>query len=305
MKKLIECIPNFSEGRNEDTLNRLASLFKSEKGIMLLDYSSDYDHNRSVYTIVGNVRKMEKVMFKATSLALQLIDLRKHQGVHPRMGAIDVMPFVALNEKDHDKAVAMSRRLAKKIASRLSLPVYLYEDSCICESHRHLQDLRRGEFEGLKEKQTNPIWKPDFGKAYHETGGVVAIGVRKPLIAYNIVLDSNDLKQAKKIASMLRENGGLLKGVKAIGVELKTINKVQLSFNICNYHQTSIMDVYKNAEILCKERNINILYSEIIGLISLDASKAIDYDYIKIKDEKMKTQIIEYRIDELEGRLKC
>ncbi|MBP5551614.1 MAG: glutamate formimidoyltransferase [Bacilli bacterium] len=299
MNGLIECIPNVSEGRNLDIVNHLAEVIKMAKGVMLLDYSSDADHNRSVYTIVGGIKEMEAAMFTFIKEASLLIDLNHHQGVHPRMGAVDVCPFVSLDEKLADEAIQMSRNLAKRVAKDLNIPTYLYELSCVNPCHKNLADLRRGQFEGLAKKQLDPKWAPDYGIGFHKTAGVVAIGVRKPLIAYNIILDSSDLDAAKRIACQIREKNGGLKSVKALGLYLETTSKVQVSMNLCNYLDTGIMEVFNAVKKLADKEGINILYSELIGLMPKDATKDIDFVKIKLKDFDLDKQVIENRIKSL------
>lgn len=296
MEGLIECIPNFSEGRDLNKINCLLDVIKLHKKIMLLDYSYDYDHNRLVITMAGKVSEIKDVMFDLIKEASILIDLNNHHGVHPRMGAVDVVPFVALDENLKDEAIKMSRALAHDVADNLGIPTYLYEDSCILEEHKNLQDLRKGEFEGLAKKQEDPKYLPDFGTGYHKTAGVCAIGVRGPLIAYNVVLDSSDLKLAKRIAKTIRESSGGLPRLKAIGVKLDSIGKVQVSMNLCDYHQTGIMDAYKIVCKLAKMENVNVLYSELVGLMPLDAIKTVDFEEIKLKDYDLDKQVIEYRI---------
>ena len=296
MDGLIECIPNFSEGRDINKVKRLIDVVKEHDGIMLLDYSSDYDHNRTVISMAGSIDDIKKVMYDLIKEAIKLIDLNTHQGVHPRMGAIDVVPFVALDDKLKDEAVVMSRVLAKEVAEGLKLPTYLYELSCITNEHRNLQDLRRGEFEGLKEKQKDPKFAPDFGTGYHKTAGVCAIGVRDPLIAYNVILESNDLGLAKRIAKTIREANGGLPRLKAIGVKLDSIGKVQISMNLCDYRQTGVMDAFRIVKKLAKMENVDVLYSELVGLMPIDAIKTIDFEEIKLKDYNLDKQVIEYRI---------
>ena len=303
MNGLIECIPNVSEGRNLNIINELADLVKATNGVLLLDYSNDVDHNRSVYTIVGKIGAMEEVMFKFIKRASELIDLNHHQGIHPRMGAVDVCPFVCLDKSLLDDAISMSKRLAKKVAESLSIPTYLYELSCINPYHKNLADLRKGEFEGLAKKQQDPKWTPDFGTGYHKTAGVCVIGVRNPLIAYNVVLDTSNLDVAKRIASKIREKNGGLKSVKALGLMLASTGKSQVSMNLCNYLDTGVMEVFNAIKNLAYKENINILYSELIGLMPLDATKNIDFKEIKLKDFDLDRQVIEYRIESLkEGK---
>ena len=303
MNGLIECIPNVSEGRNLNIINELADLVKNTKGVLLLDYSNDVDHNRSVYTIVGKIGAMEEVMFKFIKRASELIDLNHHQGIHPRMGAVDVCPFVCLDKSLLDDAISMSKRLAKKVAEQLKIPTYLYELSCINPYHKNLADLRKGEFEGLAKKQQDPKWTPDFGTGYHKTAGVCVIGVRNPLIAYNVILDTNNLDVAKRIASKIREKNGGLKSVKALGLMLASTGKSQVSMNLCNYLDTGVMEVFNAIKNLANKENINILYSELIGLMPLDATKNIDFKEIKLKDFDLDRQVIEYRIESLkEGK---
>ena len=299
MNGLIECIPNFSEGRNLDTINKLVEVIKGYRDVMLLDYSYDYDHNRSVYTIVGSIDDLEALMFDLIKTAASLIDLNHHTGVHPRMGATDVCPFVALDKTLEDDCIKMTKRLAERVARELDIPTYLYEKSAVNPLHKNLQDLRRGQFEGLAKKQTDSKWAPDYGVGFHKSAGVCVIGVREPLIAYNVILDRNDLALAKRIASLIREANGGLPRLKAIGLKLDSIGKVQVSMNLCDYHKTGVMQAFREVKKYADINNVNILYSELIGLMPKNAIKDIDFEEIKLKDYNLDKQVIENRIEEL------
>lgn len=296
MSKLIECVPNVSEGRRKDIIKTLKDEILSVKEIKLLDYSSDFDHNRSVYTFVGSPEKVLEAVYKLTAKSLELIDLNKHKGEHPRIGAIDVIPFVPIKNVTMNDCIMITRGLGRRLGENLNLPVYLYEEAATAPHRRNLANIRRGEFERLNEKMKDPEWKPDFGpNRPHPTGGATAIGARVPLIAFNVNLNTKDTNIAKMIAKAIREKDGGFPCVKALGLELKDKDLTQVSMNLTNYKVTPVYEVFNKIVELAKENGVEVVESEIIGLIPIDAISQIMSHYIKLPDFKS-DRILEYKI---------
>ena len=234
--KIIECVPNFSEGRDLEKVDQIVAPFRSKAGVKLLDYSNDEDHNRLVVTLVGEPEALRDAVIEAIGIAVRLIDLNHHSGQHPRMGAVDVVPFIPIKNTTMEEAVALSKEVASRVAELYNLPVFLYEKSATAPHRENLASVRKGEFEGMAEKIRLPEWQPDFGPAErHPTAGTVAIGARMPLVAYNINLSTNNLEIATKIAKNIRHINGGLRYVKAMGVELKERNITQVSINMTDY----------------------------------------------------------------------
>jgi len=272
MNKLVECVPNVSEGRRKDVIEALKDEILSVKGIKLLDYSSDIDHNRSVFTFVGSPEKVLETSYRLAAKSLELIDLNKHKGEHPRIGATDVIPFVPIKDVTMSECVLLAIGLGRRLGENLNLPVYLYEEAAPEPHRRNLADIRRGEFENLNEKMKNPVWKPDFGpEKPHPTGGATAIGARVPLIAFNVNLNTKDVSITKMIAKAIREKDGGFSHVKALGLKLKDKDLTQVSMNLTNYKVTPVYKVFDRIVELAKENGVEVVESELIGLIPVDA----------------------------------
>ena len=238
MDKIVECVPNFSEGRDLQKVEQIVDAFRAREGVKLLDYSNDRDHNRMVVTAVGTPEAMKEAVLEAIGRAARLIDLTRHTGGHPRMGAADVVPFIPVRGMDMDEAVALSREVGQAVAERYGIPVYLYEKSATAPHRENLADVRRGQFEGLAEKMARPEWQPDFGPARpHPTAGACIVGARIPLIAYNINLNTDRLDVAQAIARRIRHSGGGLRYCKAMGVALHEKGIVQVSMNRGRTHR--------------------------------------------------------------------
>ena len=296
MNKLIECVPNISEGRREDIIETLKDEILSVKDIKLLDYSSDIDHNRSVFTFVGSPEKVLEAVYKLTAKSLELIDLNKHKGEHPRIGAIDVIPFIPIKDITMKECVLLAIGLGRRLGENLNLPVYLYEEAASAPHRKNLANIRRGEFEGLNEKMKNSEWKPDFGpEKPHPTGGATAISARVPLIAFNVNLNTKDVSIAKMIAKAIREKDGGFPCVKALGLELKDKDLTQVSMNLTNYKVTPVYKVFDRIVELAKENEVEVVESELIGLIPIDATSQIISHYLKLPDFKS-DRILEYKI---------
>lgn len=218
--KIIECVPNFSEGRNMEVIEKIVAPFIRTEGVKLLDYSADKDHNRCVVTVIGEPERVKKAMIEAAGIAIALIDLTKHQGAHPRMGAVDVIPFIPIKNVTMEEAVALSKEVAAAISQNNNLPIYLYEKAASSTVRENLANIRKGEFEGFKEKIKQPEWKPDFGPAeIHPTAGATTVGARMPLVAFNINLNTTNMDIANKISKCVRHISGGLRYVKAMGVD--------------------------------------------------------------------------------------
>lgn len=293
MAKLVECIPNFSEGRNEAVINELADAVRATPGVMLLDYSSDASHNRAVFTFAGSPDGVLDAVFKCSKIAVEKIDLTKHSGEHPRMGAVDIIPFVPLKEMTTEECVVMSKKLGQKLWDELKLPVFLYEDSAASAERRNLATLRRGQFEKMAEKIKKPEFKPDYGDTLHKTAGIVACGARPPLVAFNINLNTPDISIANKIAKIIRESSGGLKSVKSIGIMLKARNVAQVAINMTNIMQTPLYRALELVKIEAARYGVSVIGTEIIGLVPMNALiDCADY-YLMIENFNSGRQVLE------------
>ncbi|WP_422447334.1 glutamate formimidoyltransferase [Thermoanaerobacterium sp. DL9XJH110] len=300
MKSVVECIPNFSEGRRKEVIQAIAEAIRSIEGVRLLDCSSDRNHNRSVLTFIGEPEAVKEAAFLSAEKAAELIDMTKHSGEHPRMGAVDVIPFVPVRGITMAECVRLSRELGERIASELSIPVFLYEESATRPERRNLADIRRGEFEGMAQKIKQPEWAPDFGKPeIHPTAGVVAVGARMPLIAFNVNLGTSDINIAKKIAKVIRESGGGLRNCKAIGVMLEDRNLAQVSMNMTNYEKTSLYRAFELIRVEAQRYGVNIVGSEIVGLTPMNALIDVAKYYLQLENFDESKQVLEnYLIQE-------
>ena len=269
---LIECIPNFSEGRRPEVIEQLAETVRSVDGVSLLDVQSDPTHNRSVVTFVGHEGPIAEAAYRAIKKAAELIDLNEHEGAHPRFGAADVVPFVPLRPEDAPACVETAQRLAKRVAADLRIPVFLYEDAARIPEHRNLAAIRGKGFEEMRDViGSEPLKTPDEGEArVHATAGAVAIGARFPLIAFNVNLESGDLDLAKRIAVEIRERDGGMKCVKAMGLLLED-GAVQVSMNLTDYRVTSMADVVAAIAERAGAAGAPIRESEVVGLLPQDA----------------------------------
>ncbi|MDO4567547.1 MAG: glutamate formimidoyltransferase [Clostridia bacterium] len=296
MAKIIECIPNISEGRRTDVVEALVGVIREVPGVTLLDYSSDASHNRSVITMVGDPDGVAEAAFRLAMAARDNIDLTRHEGEHPRMGAIDVIPFVPIKDTTVAECVALSKALGERIAAELSIPVFLYEDSASAPHRKNLADIRKGQFEGMADKVKEEKWHPDFGgNTVHPTAGVVAVGARAPLVAYNINLSTSDVKIADKIARIIRERSGGLKHVKALGVMLEDRNIAQVSINMCNYAKTPLYRVFELVRVEAARYGVHIIGSEIIGLAPMGALIDTAEYYLQLEGFS-KEQVLENRL---------
>ena len=279
---LLECVPNVSEGRRPEVVSRLVSAV-SVPGVRLLDVSSDPDHNRSVLTLAGEARDLRAALLALYERALQEIDLTRHSGVHPRAGAVDVTPFIPLGDTSIEEAVAAAEALAAEVAERFDLPVYLYEQAARTPERCRLADIRRGGFEGFPAKMADPSWSPDFGPSrVHPTAGVTVIGARFFLIAFNVVLETADVAIAKTIARKVRESGGGLPAVRAMGVFLESRNRAQVSMNLVDFRQTSVLSAFHRVRQEAEALGTGVLESELIGLMPEEAAMGLVAEALKL-----------------------
>jgi glutamate formiminotransferase len=270
--KLIEVVPNFSEGRRLDVIDRLAEAVASTPGAYLLDRTSDASHNRSVLTIAGAVPAVVEAMDQLVALAIEHIDMEQQSGEHPRIGAVDVIPFVPLGDSTIDECVTLARRFGGRIADEYHLPVYLYALAATRPDRIKLADIRRGQYEGLREAIHEPDRKPDFGPSQtHPTAGAVAVGARPFLIAYNINLDSPDVELAKRIARRIRESGGGLPRVQANGFWIEDLGRAQVSMNLLDFGITPIWKAWEAVEAEAAADKVALAESELIGLAPVAA----------------------------------
>ena len=265
---LIECVPNVSEGRREQVVHALLEAIRRVPAVRLLDHSSDSSHNRSVITMVGEPAPLKAAVLALCEAAIGAIDLRTHSGAHPRLGAVDVVPFIPVEDATMGECVALARETGAELARRFQIPVFLYEEASTNPMRKNLEDIRRGEFEGLAAKMQNPDWAPDFGpRVPHPSAGASVIGARRPLIAYNVNLATNRLDVAKKIAAAIRYSSGGFRYVKAIGIALENRGVVQVSMNLTDYEQTPIATVFEAVTREAARYGVSVLESEIVGLI--------------------------------------
>lgn len=296
--KIVECVPNFSEGRDLEKVEKIVNAFRAKEGVKLLDYSTDKDHNRMVVTVVGEPEALKKAVIEAIGTATNLIDLTKHEGQHPRMGATDVVPFIPIRNVTMDEAIALSKEVAKEVAEKYNLPVYLYEKAASAPHRENLAKIRKGEFEGLKEKMNDTEWKPDFGpQQSHPTAGATVIGARMPLVAYNVNLNTNKLKIADAIAKKVRFLGGGLRFCKAMGVELTDRGIVQVSMNLTDFTKTAIYRAHELVRIEANRYGVSIVGAEIIGLVPMDALIDTAAYYLGLEDFSTK-QVLETHLME-------
>jgi len=296
MRTVIECVPNISEGRDEKRVSEIAAAVRAAPGVRLLDVSTDSSHNRSVLTFVADaagVREGVRALFDA---AVPRIDLRRHSGEHPRMGAVDVVPVIPIRGATVEQCVALSREIGGEIAERHGIPVYLYEDSATSDKRRNLAEIRKGQFEGFAAKMREPEWKPDFGPDIpHPTAGVVAVGARPPLIAYNVNLGTRDLAVAERIAKSIRHLGGGFRYVKALPVELGDRGQVQVSINMTNFRKSPLHRVFECVRSEAERHGVPIVGSEIVGLCPAEALLMAAEHYLRL--EKFSgEQVLELRL---------
>lgn len=268
MSKLIECVPNFSEGRRPEVIAAIVGAVSRIPGVVLLDQSSDHDHNRTVLTLVGSPEGLKEAILKLYEAVLKHIDLKEHKGEHPRMGAVDVVPFIPIRNASMEDCVLLAKEVGALVAETFDVPMFLYAEAASDPARKVLASIRKGEFEGMAAKMQDPAWKPDFGPAApHPSAGVSAIGARFFLVAYNLQLDTPDLKVAQAIAKAVRASSGGLQNVQAMGVFLADRNQAQVSMNLLNYEKTPLYRVQELVKAEAARYGARVVGSEIVGLI--------------------------------------
>ncbi len=324
MKKIVECVPNFSEGRSREIIDAIAEGIRKTPGVSLLSVEPDKDYNRTVVTFVGEPSAVVEGAFHGTAVAARLIDMRKHKGEHPRIGATDVVPFIPVSGVTMDDCVAMAHAFGRRVSEELSIPIYLYEEAAQVPERRNLSVIRKGEYEGLETKLADPAWKPDYGTAaFNAKSGATVTGAREFLIAYNVNLATNNKGIAHEIAVKVRESGrtmkqtgghqikvpGTLRCVKAMGVILERLNIAQVSMNLTNFHVTPPHTAFEEVKREGEKLGVHITGSEIVGLIPLEAIVAAGRYYGATGgDDEAITQAIRSlglsQIDEFDPRKK-
>ncbi len=284
MKQIIECVPNYSEGRNLEIVEKIVECFRAKEGLKLLNYSSDKDHNRTVVTVVGEREVLKEAVLKSVEVARDNIDLRKQSGEHPRMGAVDVIPFIPIKNATMDDCVELSREVASEMFNRYNVPTFLYEKSATAAHRQNLANLRKGEFEGMAEKIKTEEFKPDYGEELHESYGITAVGARAFLVAYNINLGTNDISIANNISKKVRHSGGGLRFVKAMGVKLEERGIVQVSMNCTDFTKTSLYTVFETVKMEARRYGVNVVGSEVIGLVPMSALIDASKYYLQIEN---------------------
>jgi glutamate formiminotransferase len=321
MKRIVQCVPNFSEGIKKDIIEKIVEPLKNRKGFKLISYESDEDYNRTVVTLIGDPNDMIKPLIDFFKQALFHIDMNQQKGEHPRMGAVDVVPFIPIENITIDQCIDVAKNLSQQISDKLNIPIYLYAQAATKENRVSLPSIRKGEFEGMHTKIKEDEWRPDFGKPeIHKTFGVTAIGVRNPLIAYNIDLDTDDIDIAKKLARTIRKSSGGFQYIQAGPAFLKDRGHVQVTMNILDYKKNPIYRIYETIQMEALRYDVKINSSEIVGLCpynaifnslkyyfslnSLNIPKKLSFDdiilnakkYLKLRDFE-KNKIIEYHIE--------
>lgn len=296
MERIVECVPNFSEGRDLDKIEQIVGCFRGKKGVKLLDYSNDESHNRCVVTVVGEPEPLKNAMLEAIGKAVELIDMTSHEGQHPRMGAVDVIPFIPIRNVTIEEADKLAKETAKEASEKFGVPFFLYEKSASSPHRENLAQVRKGQFEGMAEKMKVNQWKPDYGpETIHKTAGVTAIGARMPLIAFNIKLDTNNLEIANKISKNIRHLSGGFRYCKAIGIDLEDRGIVEVSMNLTDYTKTAIYRVFETVRMECRRYGVNILGSEIVGLVPMQALAETAEYYLGLEHFSM-DQVLETRL---------
>jgi len=299
MNKIVECVPNFSEGRDLEKIERIVNVFRAKENVKLLDYSNDKDHNRMVVTVIGEPEAVKNSIVEAVGVAIEVIDLTKQKGQHPRIGAADVIPFIPIKGMTIIEADILAKEVGKTLAEKYRLPVYFYEKSASAEHRQNLAAIRKGEFEGLREKMKQPEWKPDRGpEEPHPTAGASVVGARMPLIAFNVNLNTTQFEIADKIAKKVRFIGGGLRFCKAMAVDLKEQGLMQVSMNLTDYTQTGVYQAVEMVRFEAQRYGVTIAGCELIGLIPLQAVVDAASYYLGLEGFSM-NRILETGIEKL------
>lgn len=288
VKKIVECVPNFSEGRDLEKIEKIVESFRAKEGVKLLNYEADKDYNRVVVTVMGEPQAVKKAVVESVGRAAQLIDMNVHEGQHSRMGATDVIPFIPIKNMTMEEAVELAREAGEEIWEKHEVPVFYYEKAASRPERENLAKVRKGQFEGMPEKLKDPEWMPDCGKAeIHKTAGISAVGARMPLVAYNINLDTPNIDIANAISRVIRHSSGGFRYIKAGGVEIPEKNITQVTMNITDYTKTSIYRVFETVKMEAKRYGVNVTGSEIIGLAPMESLVDTAAYYLGLEDFTM------------------
>ena len=294
MKRIILTAPNFSEGRDQEKIQKILDCFRNREHVQILRWQGDPDHNRFGANVIGEPEAIYEAMLEAIGTALELIDMTKHHGEHPRMGAVDVIPFTPVKDVPMEECIEISKKVGQRIWEELGMPVTLYEESATAPHRRNLAAIRKGQFEAMPEKLKDPQWYPDYGNhEIHPTAGIVAVGARFPLVAFNINLSTSDVEIANKIAKTIRESSGGMRWVKSIGVMLEERNTAQVSINMTNYTKTPIYRVYETVRFEAARYGVHIIGSELIGIVPMDALVETAEYYLKLENFDKDNQVME------------
>lgn len=297
MVKIVECVPNFSEGRRQEVIEEILDQMRGISGVKLLDYSSDESHNRTVVTLVGDPEGIKEAAFQGVKKAAEWIDMDRHQGEHPRMGATDVVPFIPVSGVTMEECVEMAREVGRRIGEELRIPVYLYESAATRPERKNLAQVRKGQYEGVKTSIKEPERQPDFGPAEMPKAGATAVGARPFLVAYNINLGTSDVGIAKNIAKAIRGSSGGFVSIKALGVMIEERNSAQVTINVTNYKEVPLFRVFEIVKSEAARYGVNVIGSEIVGLTPMEALVDAALWYLRLEGFQ-KEQILENRIHE-------
>lgn len=297
MRQIVECVPNFSEGRRKDVVDQIRDAIESAADVTILDVQLDSDHNRAVISFVGSPQAVAKAAFGGVAKAAALIDLDQHEGEHPRMGAADVIPFVPISGVSMEDCVQLAHQLGRRIGDELEIPVYLYQEAATRPERQNLADVRRGEYEAIKERiGTDPDYAPDYGPATMGAAGATAVGARPPLIAYNVNLGTDNIEIANKIARAVRHSGGGLRYVKALGFEIKERGIVQVSMNMTHYEKTPLYRAFHVIQSEARRYGVPVIGSEIVGLTPANALFDTAEFHLQLEHFDREQQVLENRL---------
>ncbi|HZK46266.1 MAG: glutamate formimidoyltransferase [Eubacteriales bacterium] len=294
MERIVECVPNISEGRRKEVVEAVVNEVRSTANVTLLDYSSDESHNRSVITFIGEPESVVEAAVKLAKKAAELIDLTRHTGEHPRMGAVDVIPLIPIRGISKEETVELSKKLAERVCEEAGMPVFLYEESASAPNRVNLASIRKGQFEGMAQKVLEPEWEPDFGgRRINPTAGVAAVGCRMPLVAFNINLSTDDVSIASRIAKIIRRSSGGLDCVKALGIMLEERNIAQVSINMTDFTRTPLYRVLEMVRFEAARYGVHVIGTEIIGLTPMRALVDCAEYYLQIENFSADKQVLE------------
>lgn len=282
---IVQCVPNFSEGRDLEKIEKIVQPLRCKEGVKLLNYEGDKNYNRLVVTVIGEPKKVKDAVLESIGVAAELIDMNNHKGQHPRFGATDVCPFIPIKDVTMDDAINLARELGKEVSERYGIPVFLYENAATKPERENLATVRKGEYEGLDEKFSDSNWAPDFGEAKkHSTAGAIAIGARRPLIAYNINLDTKNIEIASKIAKTIRHSSGGYRFIKAGAVEVSERNMTQVTMNLTDYTKTSMYRAFEAVKMEARRYGVNVMGSEIVGICPMEALIDVSAYYLGLEN---------------------